>query len=200
MIYRYRPPMLKVIAISIMAFSSVFLLSMSGVYHMLEPSGTGRAVLHRLDHAAIFVLIAGTFTTVHLAMFKGAWRWGMIAFIWFVAITAIVFKSIFFNDFPEWLGLSLYIALGWFGIISAIRLWKSYGFNLIKPLFYGGVAYSLGAIIDFLQHPIVINGIIGPHEIFHFAVLAGIGFHWKFIYQAFFYTEDTYGFTQPAAA
>jgi channel protein (hemolysin III family) len=195
LIFRHRPSGLKTIAILIMSFSTVFLLSMSGVYHLLDPSGSGRAVLQRLDHAAIFVLIAGTFTAVHLVMFKGIWRWGMITLIWFFAVSGITLKSIFFNDLPEWIGLSIYISLGWFGVISAIRLWKHYGFSFIKPLLYGGLAYSIGAIIDFLQYPLLIPGVIGAHEIFHFAVMAGISFHWAFIDRAFFKSQAAYSFS-----
>ena len=195
LIYRYRPSGLKTIAILVMSFSTVFLLSMSGVYHLLDPSGAGRAVLQRLDHAAIFVLIAGTFTAVHLVMFKGIWRWGMITLIWFFAVIGITLKSIFFNDLPEWIGLSIYICMGWFGVISAIRLWKHYDFSFIKPLLYGGLAYSIGAVIDFLQYPLLIPGVIGPHEIFHFAVMAGISFHWAFIDRAFFKSQYAYTFS-----
>ncbi|TNF99306.1 MAG: DNA-binding protein [Gammaproteobacteria bacterium] len=195
LIYRHSSSSLKIIAILIMAFSSVLLLSMSGVYHLLDPSGVGRAVLQKLDHAAIFVLIAGTFTAVHLVMFRGVWRWGMIVLIWLFACVGITLKSIFFNDFPEWLSLSIYIGLGWLGVISAVQLWRYYGLAMIKPLFYGGVAYSVGAVIDFLQQPVLIGGVIGPHEIFHFAVLAGIGFHWAFIDKAFFKSQYPYTFS-----
>ena len=124
----------------------------------------------------------------------------MITFIWMIAITSITFKSIFFDNFPEWFGLLIYISLGWIGVLSAIQLWKNYGLEMIKPLFYGGIAYSAGAVIDFMQYPILIDGVIGPHEIFHFAVLAGISYHWKFIHQAFFNTRYSHAFDRMAPA
>ena len=179
-----RQSALKITAITILGFSSVFVLSMSGVYHLLEPPGLGRMVMLRMDHAAIFVMIAGTFTAVHLVMFKGIWRWGVITLVWLLASAGITLKTIFFHDLPEITGLLSYIGFGWLGLISAIKLWRQYSYSVIRPLFYGGLAYSIGATIDFMQQPVLVNGVIGPHEVFHIAVLAGIGLHWRFMYIA----------------
>ena len=171
----------RVASLIIFTFSVVFLLAMSGVFHLLEPGGTGRMVLQRLDHAGIFMLIAGTFTPVHANLFKGGWRWGMLLVIWTIAITSITLKTIYFNDIPEWFGLSLYLCLGWFGAISGILLYRRYGYAYIKPLLYGALAYTIGAILEFIRRPVLIPGVIGPHELFHIAVLFGIGFHFAFI-------------------
>ena len=98
-----------VFAVAVYVISVVFLLSMSGVFHMLDHGSTGRAVLQRLDHAGIFVLIAGTFTPVHSILFTGFWRWGILLFIWTLAILGITLKSVFFNELNEWVGLILYL-------------------------------------------------------------------------------------------
>lgn len=168
-------------AVSVFVFSVVFLLSMSGVFHLLEHESLGRGVLQRLDHAGIFALIAGTFTPIHCILFKGFWRWGFLLLIWGLAITGITLKSIFFNEFAEWLGLVFYLGLGWLGILSAYLTHRLHGFTIIKPLLYGALAYTAGASLEFLRLPIVISGIIGPHELFHIAVLAGIAWHWQFV-------------------
>lgn len=170
-----------VVAVSVFVFSVVFLLSMSGVFHLLEHQGIGRAVLQRLDHVGIFALIAGTFTPVHSILFKGFWRWGFLFLIWTLAITGITLKSIFFNELVEWLGLVFYLGLGWLGILSAYLTHRLYGFTIIKPLIYGALAYTAGASLEFLQLPVVIPGVVGPHELFHIAVLAGIAWHWQFV-------------------
>jgi channel protein (hemolysin III family) len=116
------------VAVIVFVFSGVFLLSMSGVFHLLEEQGVSRAVLQRLDHAAIFALIAGTFTPVHSILFKGFWRWGFLLLIWTLAIIGITLKSIYFNDFAEWLGLMFYLGLGWLGILSAYLTHRLHGF------------------------------------------------------------------------
>jgi len=170
-----------VAAVSIYVFSVVFLLSMSGVFHLLDHETTGRAVLQRLDHAGIFALIAGTFTPVHAILFTGFWRWGVLTLIWTLAIIGITFKSIFFNELAEWVGLMFYLGLGWIGILSAYLTHRLHGFTIIKPLIYGALAYTVGASLEFLRLPIVIPGIIGPHELFHIAVIAGIAWHWQFV-------------------
>ena len=170
-----------VLAVSVFVFSVVFLLSMSGVFHLLELGGTARAVLQRLDHAAIFGLIAGSFTPVHSILFYGFWRWGFLLIIWTLAITGITWKSIFFNDMAEWIGLMFYLGLGWAAIFSAYHTHRLHGFKIIRPLIFGGLAYTFGATLEFLQLPVVIPGVLGPHELFHIAVLFGISLHWQFI-------------------
>src|SRR3990170_584721 len=119
----------RMISLSVFAVSCVLLLCLSGVYHLLSPDTAARAVLKRLDHAAIFVLIAGSFTPVHTILFRGVWRWGMLSGIWAAAIAGLVLKTVFFDTVPEWLGLAMYLGLGWLGVISALALAHRYGWG-----------------------------------------------------------------------
>jgi channel protein (hemolysin III family) len=171
----------SLLSLGIFAFSSVFLLTMSGVYHLLTPGGTARAVLMRLDHAAIFVLIAGTFTPIHVILFRGWRRWGMLVLVWAAALLALVFKTVFFSSFPDTLGVALYLGLGWLGAFSGITLWRRYGFGFVKPLLWGAFMYTIGPVVGFVSTPVLIPGVIGAHELFHLAVLIGLTFHWYFI-------------------
>ena len=172
---------LRMISLSVFAVSCVLLLGLSGVYHLLSPDTAGRAVLKQLDHAAIFVLIAGSFTPVHVILFRGVWRWGTLAAIWGAAIAGVVVKTVYFDVMPEWLGLTMYLGLGWIGVFSAAALARLYGWRFIRPVLWGALAYTVGALAEFLRWPLLLPGILGPHEIFHLAVLAGISLHWKFI-------------------
>ncbi len=172
----------RVFAFGTFAFSCVFMLSMSGVYHLLSDDGTGRMVLQRLDHASIFVLIVGTMTPIHRMLFTGFMRWGWILIVWSIAITAITLKTIFFTVVPEWIGLSFFLGLGWLGTVTCGLLWYRRGTEYAKSILWGGLCYTIGAIIEFLWQPVLIKGVIGPHELFHIAVLAGISFHWRFIF------------------
>jgi channel protein (hemolysin III family) len=169
------------VAVSVFVFSGVFLLSMSGVFHLVEHQGLSRVVLQRLDHAGIFALIAGTFTPIHVILFTGVWRWGFLLVIWGLAIAGITLKSIYFNELAEWIGLVAYLGLGWMGILSAYMTHRLHGFSVVKPLLYGALAYTAGATIEFLRMPVLITGVIGAHELFHIAVLAGLGWHWQFV-------------------
>ena len=73
--------------------------------------------------------------------------------------------------------------MGWLGLLSGILLSRRLGFAFVKPLVYSGLAYSLGGITEYFSWPILIPGVIGPHEIFHVAVIVGIGIYWYFIGQ-----------------
>jgi channel protein (hemolysin III family) len=147
-----------------------------------SPEDAFRGVLRRLDHAAIFVLIAGSFTPVHAILFRGPWRWGMLAGIWAVAIAGLTFKTLYFTAIPEGFGLALYLGFGWLGLATWIALVRRFGFQFARPVLWGALAYTFGALTDFLRWPVLVPGIVGPHELFHLAVLAGIAFHWKFIH------------------
>ena len=181
LLYRGRGSRGRSGALGIFVFACVFLLSMSGVFHLLDPGGTPRAVLQRLDHAAIFILIAGTFTPIHGLLFKGWSRWGMLSVIWSLAIIGLTLKAIYFAEMPEGIGLLLYLGLGWLGTVSAFLLHRHHSGRFLKPLIYGALAYTIGALFDYLHLATLIPGIIGPHELFHVAVLFGIGFHWHMI-------------------
>jgi channel protein (hemolysin III family) len=171
----------RLAALAVYTFSCVFLLSMSGVYHLLPLGGSARAVLERLDHAAIFVLIAGTFTPVLGILLTGADRWAPLALIWIAAAAGVVFKTIYFADLPEWAGLVFYLGMGWASVLPGVRLWRRYGPAYVAPLIWGGLAYSAGAVLEFLRWPVVVRGVVGPHEVFHLAVLIGISCHWYFV-------------------
>jgi channel protein (hemolysin III family) len=172
----------RIASLVVFAASAVLLLCMSGVFHLLPWGGTARAVLKRLDHAAIFVLIAGTATPIHAIMFRGRWRWGMLVFVWTLAVLGVTLKSIFFTSTPEGLGIAMYLGMGWVGVISMVAISRRYGARMMLPLVLGGVAYTLGAAVEWADPPPLVPGVIRTHELFHVAVLAGLALHWRFIW------------------
>jgi len=172
---------LRVISLAVFALACVLLLSLSGVYHLLTPETAARGVLLRLDHAAIFVLIAGSFTPVHAILLRDRWHWHLLAWIWGAAIVGLTLKTVYFDSVPQWLGLMMYLGLGWLGLISTIALARRFGVRFVLPLVWGALAYTFGAVAEFLGWPVLVPGVVGPHEIFHLAVVAGISFHWAFI-------------------
>ena len=167
--------------LAVFAVSAMFLLSMSGIYHLLE-MGDGRWVMQRLDHGAIFVLIAGTFTPVQGILFRGRVRWVPVVLMWIAAIVGVTLETVFFSHL-EWLGLTFYIGLGWAGVFTVLTLWRRYGYDFVWPLVWGGVAYTAGGVMEFLRWPVLIPGVVGPHELFHLWVLAGVGLHWMFMFR-----------------
>lgn len=173
----------RITALVVFSFALVFLFSMSGVFHLLERGSVGRDVLQRLDHAGIWVLIAATFAPIHIILFRGHRRWSVLAAVWICAITGMVLEIVFFEDVPEAILVTMFLALGWVGGISGFFFRKAYGDPSIWSLAAGGILYSVGAIIDFADWPVVIPGALGPHEIFHFFIIAAAFSHWRFVYR-----------------
>ncbi len=168
--------------LSVFALASILLLSTSGIYHLLTV-GDERRILQRLDHGAIFVMIAGTFTPVHGICFRGRPRWVPLVLMWLAATVGLTLKTVFFTAVAEGVGLLFYIVLGWAGMFTVLTLWRRFGYRFVEPLVWGGVAYTVGGILEFLRWPVLIPGVVGPHELFHVCVLVGIGLHWKFVFQ-----------------
>jgi len=180
---RARGSTLRVALLAVFAVSSVFLLSMSGVFHMLDAGSSGRAVLGRLDKAAIFTLIAGTHTPVQGLFFRGRARWGVLVVMWLLAATGITLFSVFYDSLPQGLGTSIYVALGWIAGTAGLVIWRRSGFAEVRLLLLGGVAYSLGAVLLGLDWPTLIPGVFGPHELWHVAVLGALAMHWTYLYR-----------------
>ncbi|MDA8793798.1 hemolysin III family protein [Bacteriovoracaceae bacterium] len=173
----------RVASLIFYTFCLVFLFSMSGVYHLLEPGLTPRFVLRHLDHAGIWTLISGTITTIHFLLFRGAKLWGVIIPLWVITITGLTLEMVYFSSIPEYLALSFYLVLGWIGLYSTLAVRKHYKNKIFRYLIFGGISYTFGAILDFVQWPIIFSGVIEAHEVFHVFVLLGASFHWFFIYK-----------------
>ena len=175
---------LKRFSFIVYACGAVFMFAMSGVYHLLDHGSTERFVLQRLDHAAIWIMIAATFTPIQLLLFRGARRWTVLALVWALAGTGIVLKTVFFAGIPEWAGLLLYLGMGWIGAWSGIDLMRRYGSRFFNPLAWGGLLYTVGAVLDYLRFPVIIPGVVGPHEVFHIFVVAGALSHFVLVMRA----------------
>jgi channel protein (hemolysin III family) len=171
----------RTVFLVVYSLACVFLLSMSAVFHMMVRGGTASRVMERLDHGAIFVLIAGTFTAVHGIVFRGWQRWIPLVLVWMVTIACITLKTVFFESLPEWVGLSFYLGLGWGGALTAIPIFRRHGFRRLAPLFYGGLAYSIGAVLDYTAGLVVVPGVVHAHEVWHVMVFIGAVCCWWFV-------------------
>jgi hemolysin III len=167
-------------ALVVYAVCVVGLLSVSGVYHSL-PSGPARAFMRHVDYLAIWFLIAGTFTAVHGVMCRGFWRCWMLTFIWLYVAAAVTLQLLWFKHLSGTLGLLLYLVLGWIGLVTVVKIGRQIGFRAARPLWFAGIVFSVGAILEALRQPLVIECWLGPREVFHFAVIAGAAVHWLFI-------------------
>lgn len=144
---------------------------------MFNP-GAMRAFMLRLDVAAIFILIAGSFTPLHGILFEGWKRWAMLVLVWGVAILGITLRILFFDRISRPVGLGMFLFMGWLGVVSGYLVWKHYGWRMLYPVVVGGVVYTVGAVSNAARWPTIIPYIWGPHETHHMTVLTGLGFHW----------------------
>jgi channel protein (hemolysin III family) len=179
---RGRGDALRMASLAFFCFGTVFLLTASGVTHLLVREGTAYSVMRRIDHAAIFALIACSFTPMHIILFQGRQRWIVLILVWVIAIFGIAIKTVYFDLIPPAVGTAIYIGMGWIGLASWLAVMKEYGFQFAQPIMWGGLAYTIGGVLDSLHWPVLISGVVQWHEVFHVAVLIGLACHWAFVY------------------
>ena len=169
-------------AFAVFALSAIALLCASTLFHIFPHGTPAGDTARRADHAAIFILIAGTFTPIHMTLFRGVLRWGILFLIWTCAAVGIAFKLAFFDVIPDWLHTAAYIVMGWIGAIGGTFAIMRRGVRYMAPVLVAAVAYTLGAIFELYNWPTLAPG-LGPHEVFHIAVLIGLGAFWVFIHR-----------------
>ena len=163
---------------------SLFLLYLaSSLYHLLPVSEPTRRVLRQLDHVAILLLIAGTYTPFCLVPLRGPWGWSLFGAVWGLTLVGM-FVTIFAIDGPRWLGVALYLALGWLVVIVVWPLVHRLSPEGLAWLALGGAFYSVGAVIYAVKKPDPVPGVFGFHEIFHIFVMLGSLSHFVAIVRA----------------
>jgi hemolysin III len=145
----------------------------SALYHRPTWTPTLRARLARLDHAGIYLLIAGTYTPFGLIVMSTEWAVPILSLVWSGAFAAILIK-VFWVRAPKWLSAAIAVALGWSGVVAFHEL-------LVLPvaglalLLAGGVFYTMGAIVYVRRSPDPIPHAFGYHEVFHLLTIAAAG-------------------------
>ena len=178
-----RLPLTPVTIVSILIFgmSLVMLYTTSGIYHLVYTTDAILLKLRKLDHAMIFILIAGSYTPFCLLALDGIWKWSIIITVWSLAIIGILLKMLWMN-MPRWLSTSFYIGMGWIALFALKPLYDSLSLGGFVFLFLGGVMYTIGGIIYATKKPNCSPN-FGFHEIFHIFVLLGSFCHYWAIFK-----------------
>ncbi|TMA34015.1 MAG: hemolysin III [Deltaproteobacteria bacterium] len=166
------------VAAAVYALSLAIMQGTSALYHRPNWSPGPRRWMRRADHAAIFLLIAGTYTPFTLLL--PAHRAAMLALAWGGAAAGIL-QSLFWVYAPRALMAALYIALGWAIVVFWPPLHAALGAGGLFFLVLGGVLYSIGAIIYTARHPDPSPAVFGYHEIFHVLVVAAAVCHFAVV-------------------
>jgi hemolysin III len=166
----------KIISLAIYGASLVLLFSASATYHMVRVKDKALEIFRKIDHAAIFVLIAGTYTPFCVNAFTGFWKWGMLSIIWTMAVIGIVVK-IFYIRAPRWLNAGIYLIMGWLCVAASGQLLAALPAWVLTWLIIGGVTYTLGAVVYMTKIFNFKPGVFGFHEMWHIFVLLAAAFH-----------------------
>jgi hemolysin III len=164
------------VAAAIYAASVSALFGISALYHRITWTTAARRRMRRLDHAMIFLLIAGTYTPIGLLVLEGTLATVVLAVVWGGALAGIVLE-LAWTRAPRWLGGTVYLALGWVAVVAMPQLFARLGVAGGLLIVAGGLAYSAGAAIYALRRPDPAPAVFGYHEVFHLLVIAGVAAH-----------------------
>ena len=155
-----------VVGASVFAGTAILLYLISALYHAV-PEGAAKRWLNRLDHAAIYVFIAGSYTPFALGVLHGGWGWTLFTLVWSLAAVGVTVKLLNRLRHP-WLSTGLYLAMGWLVVIAAGPLLARMAPAGIAWLVAGGLCYTLGAVVFMLDERVRY-----AHFVWHLFVLAG---------------------------
>lgn len=158
------------------------MLGVSSIYHRIHWEPKSRAFLKRLDHSAIFVQIAGTFTPICLLALGQKEGNFLLYLIWTVAVIGIL-QSIFWVKAPKLVTAIFYVTMGWLALPYVSDLSSSLGQTKVTLIVAGGIVYTVGSVFYAAKRPQIIPGVFGYHELFHFFTIIGALLHFVVIYQ-----------------
>jgi hemolysin III len=145
----------------------------SALYHRVNWTPRLRLWMRRVDHAGVFLLIAGTYTPVCLLVLDGPWRLVVLVVVCVGAGGAVVLKFAWVEA-PKWLAAALGLALGWVGVAVLPQLVTRLGAAAVALLGVGGLAYTAGAIIYARRWPDPLPAVFGYHEVFHALTIVAV--------------------------
>ena len=168
-------PAASIVGASVFAATLILLYLTSTLYHAL-PRGRAKRVFMKLDHGAIYLFIAGSYTPFTLGALHGAWGWTLFGLVWGMAALGILLKAFGRLSHP-WLSTALYLAMGWLVLIAFVPLVRNVEPAGVWLLVAGGLAYSAGCIFYLLD-----NRLRYAHAVWHGFVVAGSGFHFAAVF------------------
>ncbi|KFF99752.1 hemolysin III family protein [Streptomyces europaeiscabiei] len=165
------------IACGIFALTACLLFGVSALYHRGTWSPRMDGILRRLDHANIFLIIAGSYTPLTMLLLPGAKGQWLLWGIWGAALAGIAFR-VFWVGAPRWLYTPCYIAMGWAAVFFLPDFMRTGGITVLVLVIVGGLLYSAGGVIYGLKRPDPSPRWFGFHEVFHSFTLAAFVVHY----------------------
>ena len=165
-------------AYAIYGGTMVFMFATSALHHVTHAE---EGVFRRLDMSAIYLFIAGTYTPFCLLALPRAWGVPMLVVVWACALVGVALRWAL-PATPRWISVSLYLGLGWMGIVGFWPLFQAFGWMPVALIVAGGAAYSLGAMIYARGRPDPWPRHVGHHGLWHVFVLVGAGIHFALVW------------------
>ena len=157
--------------------SAVLLFGTSAVYHRGHWSPRVAAVLRRLDHTNIFLIIAGTYTPLSVLLLPASTARTLLIVVWTGALLGVLFR-VFWLDAPRWSYVPIYVALGWVAVGFMPQFWRApNGPTIVWLIAIGGLAYTVGAVVYGVRRPNPLPRWFGFHEVFHGLTVVGYTCH-----------------------
>jgi hemolysin III len=169
----------KELSLFIYGLSLILLFAASAAYHMVNSGPEVIKRLRRIDHSAIYLLIAGTYTPICLSFFTGFWRWVPLAIVWIMAVVGVTVKL--FIIAPRWVSAVIYLMMGWLSVLAAKAILSAMPISAIVWLVAGGVLFTVGAVVYLTKKPNPWPGVFGFHEVWHVFVIFGCLAHFILI-------------------
>lgn len=170
----------KLVTMTIYGLSMILLYGASSIYHWVQTTPQKELLLKKIDHIAIYFLIAGSYTPVFYYGLVGAWRWAMLISVWSLAVIGMALK-IWFIHAPRYVSAGFYVSLGWIALVPFLQLIKHLPLGAIILMAVGGVIYTMGAVIYATKIFDFFPKRFGFHEIFHLFIAAGSIVHFIMI-------------------
>ena len=161
------------VAAAVFAAAVAICFGSSALYHRITWTPELRLWMRRVDHAGVYLLIAGTYTPVCLLVLTGAWRWTVLAVVWAGSGAAAILKFVWVAA-PKWLAAAIGIALGWVAVAVLPQLASRLDPAGVALLGAGGLVYTAGAIIYARGRPDPVPAVFGYHELFHALTLIAV--------------------------
>ena len=167
----------KIVSLLVYGLSLIGMFSASATYHMVRAKDRVLLILRKIDHSAIFLLIAGTYTPFCINAFDGFWKWGMLGIIWSLAAIGIIVK-VFYIKAPRWLNAGIYVVMGWLCVGASGQMLATLPAWVFTWLLVGGVIYTLGAVVYSTKIFNFKPGVFGFHEVWHIFVMLAAAAHY----------------------
>jgi hemolysin III len=188
------------LALGVFGVSMILLYGASATYHGLRLSPERLHIFKLIDHSAIYVLIAGTYTPAfYFLLPANAMRRLFLGGIWLIALCGIVCKWTI-PELPYWLTVSLYLGMGWVGVLTLAEMLRAVGLRGMAWGLWGGLSYTLGGLVDMFHWPRGLPGLFGSHEVFHLFAMGGTFCHFIFMVRHVFPVRRRAPKARPAPA